>query len=265
MRETRIAEPGRLRRGEIEIWCIDGEALRDDALARPWEASLNDLERARADRFAHADNRRQFVVGRGVLRHRLGNLLGIEPADVAFQLDRYGRLALAPPEQSRIGFNVTHTDGMVAVAIGSEPGIGIDAERFREDFPHLEVARHAFPAASTRALEELKESEREARFFEYWVLLEAYAKALGLGLSLPFDCLQFHIAPGDPPRIRLRDTKRGIIRDWSFWLFAPTADLRLAVAARQYRGLLIHNMRGESIDQVVFPLVASNAPSGSPT
>ena len=47
------------------------------------------------------------------------------------------------------------------------------------------IAGHFFSAAERAALSALPPGRRVARFYEYWVLKEAYLKGLGAGLSRP--------------------------------------------------------------------------------
>ncbi|MEY8353738.1 4'-phosphopantetheinyl transferase superfamily protein [Lachnospiraceae bacterium 54-53] len=91
-------------------------------------------------------------------------------------------------DHPRIHFNISHTDGMVACAIGDRQ-LGIDVERVR---PYPEsVPRRVFSEAERRRLEEMPEAERSRYFFRIWTLKESYVKAAGCGLTVPLTEISF--------------------------------------------------------------------------
>ena len=68
-------------------------------------------------------------------------------------------------EKGEAEFSLTHTDGLVAVAVGTQR-VGLDAERRRSRKIDVLVSR-------------LRPREREEDFFELWTAKEAYVKYLG--------------------------------------------------------------------------------------
>ena len=85
-------------------------------------------------------------------------------------------------------FNVTHTEGLIGVAIARDISVGIDAEsisrRTRSD--PLRLARRRFSTAEIEQLETIQEREaRNLHFMKIWTLKEAYVKAVGRGISAP--------------------------------------------------------------------------------
>lgn len=62
-------------------------------------------------------------------------------------------------------FNLTHTEGLTAVAVGTQR-VGLDAERRK-------------PRNNAALLSRLRPSEREEDFYELWTAKEAYVKYVG--------------------------------------------------------------------------------------
>ncbi len=231
-----------LPEGEVHVWCVLGDDIGEPCLLRDAEAVLDGAEIARAARFRQRPDRDRFVTGRGLLRRALGAYLGVAPQQISFAVNAHGRPELAAPATLR--FNVSHTDGIVAAVFSACGEVGIDAERIRSGYPDMQVARRQFAPEHCADLEALGDDARSARFCEYWTLLEAYAKARGLGLSLAFrDCV-FAFSTGDPAVIRFADASVPSAARWRFWLMRPTDHCRLAIAAPEHSGELVMRRLG---------------------
>ena len=154
---------------------------------------LSPDERGRAAAFRVPADRARFTVVRAVLRLVLADA-GLGPPDcLTLVTGRYGKPELAHP--SALRFNVAHSGdvGLVAVALGRDVGVDVEAVRPRADLGA--VARRFFTPAEATALERMEDDERTAAFYRCWVRKEAYAKAIGLGLRLPFDGFEVGVGP----------------------------------------------------------------------
>ena len=60
--------------------------------------------------------------------------------------------------------------------------VGIDVENIGRSI-NLDLARRFFAPAEVAFLEQMPENQRQATFFLFWTLKEAYVKARGVGLS----------------------------------------------------------------------------------
>jgi 4'-phosphopantetheinyl transferase len=120
--------------------------------------------------------------------------------------------------------------------------IGVDVEDLVREAP-LELADHFFAADEVSALRRLPASEQSERFLAYWTLKESYAKARGVGLSLPLDQVAFRF-DGAEPRICI-DPRQGDNPDcWQFVQLRPFGQHQLAVCTRRCPGedvaLVVH-------------------------
>lgn len=121
--------------------------------------------------------------------------------------------------------SLSHSGGYAAVARATGAlGVGVDLEWMApRDFAGM--ARVAFPVAEVECLEALGDPiERSARFYEFWTLKEAFAKALGLPLV---DALRQCCFAGAAPHgtARVPTAQR-----WWARVYAPRPRLRLAFA-----------------------------------
>jgi 4'-phosphopantetheinyl transferase len=195
------------------------------------------------------------VIGRGLLRRALGAYLAIEPRHIVFAENHYGRPEIAALSPKPICFNVSHTEGVVATVFSLGSEVGVDAERIRTDFPHLEVARRHFHQSMYAELTRLPLSLRSTRVCEFWVLLEAYVKACGRGISLPFADATFAFEGADCSSIRFTsDTHCG---PWQFWLMGPFRDHRLAIATSgTIDRIVIRRLRSRGTEMAELPMLA---------
>jgi len=133
-------------------------------------------------------------------------------------------LLAAVPAAGSCSRSVSHSHGYAALAM-AEPAlhIGVDVEAtVPRDF--LRLAEIAFFATEARFLATLDPALVAGRFYDFWTLKEAFAKALGLPLA---DALA---------QCRCVDEQGNVVpripagRPWRATVFAPRPDLRLAVA-----------------------------------
>ncbi|MBQ9166639.1 MAG: 4'-phosphopantetheinyl transferase superfamily protein [Oscillospiraceae bacterium] len=126
----------------------------------------------------------ELLFQRAVSRHLRGH-----PLPALREADENGkpRLTGAPD----FHFNLSHS-GYWAVCAVSDAPVGVDIQEVRSVNPNLS---RKFSAAEQQELMTLPDHKRADRFFQLWVLKEAYAKCTGLGLLCPFRSFE-GVAPG---------------------------------------------------------------------
>lgn len=212
----------------IDVWLVFVEGEQDYPL-QCYRQLLAPDERAREARFHFEKDRRRFVITRALVRTVLSRYAPVSPADWIFRANAYGRpeAANTDPAVKDLRFNVSHTTGLIALAVTRGRELGIDAEDIRRP-AGLEAAEHFFSRDEARALRALPPDAQRQRFFEYWTLKEAYVKARGMGLSIPLDRFGFHLPhPGRVQFVAPPDT--GLPSCWTFWQFQPSADYLVAL------------------------------------
>jgi 4'-phosphopantetheinyl transferase len=174
----------------IDLWCVVPEQIRPDEWAT-CELWLHDVEYARASRYQFERDRRLFLVGRALLRASLSRRSGRPPSDWRFITDSYGRTLLSGGGQW--AFSVSHTVGAVVCAVGEGIELGIDVESPHHKKVWDDIMSIAFTAAERSRLARMTPFERATVACHLWTLKEAYSKARGLGLAIPFDRIGFDI------------------------------------------------------------------------
>lgn len=218
--------------GEVHVWLCAGETTADDAWLTAALGLCNAEERARHDRFVFARSRRQFAVARALVRRVLAGYTGLAPEALAFVANEYGRPELTP-DAGGLRFNLSHTDGLAALAVARGAELGVDVEDTARRARPDDVAEHFFAAAEVAGLMALPPAARTGRFFDLWTLKEAYIKARGKGLAISLGAFAYDLSRGRGAIELAIDPSLGDVRaGWRFLLADPTPRHRLALAVR---------------------------------
>ena len=166
----------------LHLWTdsVDTVAGLDDALG-----ILSHDERARARRFHFERDYVRFVARRAFARKVLADYVGVAPSEIRMRTSGHGKPELDPP--CGVFFNASHSDGLAIIAVVSERLVGVDIERVRPLPDALEVADGFFSCGEIDLLRATPEDSRAEAFLTIWTRKESYVKAVGAGLSVPFD------------------------------------------------------------------------------
>jgi 4'-phosphopantetheinyl transferase len=234
LRQSFGLKPGQCAPGEREVtvWMLQSDQVPPQAL--PLLLSVLDgPERAKAMAFRFDQHSRLYVVAHALLRAMLSAFTGRNPSAWRFVVNSYGRPELDPQVcELPLRFNLSHTEGLAACAIALRD-VGVDVEARDRPNPDDLLVYGVFSAAERAQLLTKADRDRRDHFYRLWTLKEAFAKALGRGLSLPFDRIEFSL---DPIRLHADDGLCGCTADWQFRLFEPTTRHFLALAAREKSG-----------------------------
>lgn len=167
-----------LRAGEVHVWRVElGEDAADPSL-------LDADERARAQRFAYADDRRRFIAAHAWVRRILGAYLDMPPRAIEFGVGPHGKPVLLSAPGAGLRFNLSHSKDMALLGVAAGIEIGVDIEALRDDLPGPELAAGVLSAAELAELEDCAQADHARAFVGCWTRKEACLKALGVGLKL---------------------------------------------------------------------------------
>ncbi|MFJ4618054.1 4'-phosphopantetheinyl transferase family protein [Streptomyces sp. NPDC088812] len=241
------AAPGRT----VDLWW----ARSDDASAR-LAALLDPVERGRYEATADPVNAAHFLVGCALTRVVLGELLGLAPAAVPLRRvcprcgGPHGKVTLATATETEtetetatatataaapdVRFNVSHSGGVVGLAVCRGADVGLDVEDAATAVDVDKVAPRALTGTELAALRARPPAGRPAAFLRYWTRKESVLKALGVGLRVPLRRLEV-TDPALPPAVvslpeqittcrelRMADTVVGMTHPASVSVAGPT-------------------------------------------
>ncbi len=145
----RLGAPG----AEVHVWRADLDAPR-----WPGDERLPEDERLRAKAIVRPRSRSRWIASRWALRGVLGRYLHRPAAELRFTTGEHGKPRLADPTGG-LAFNLSHSEAVALIAVGSDREVGVDVERIA--------------------------ARRPAAFYADWAEREARLKCLGTGLSGP--------------------------------------------------------------------------------
>ena len=252
---------------DVHVWHVVPELVSDPALLRRHEALMSPDERARRARFVFPADQRLYLVARALVRTTLSQYSDVEPQAWTFRAGPYGRPEIAGPAGvPPLRFSLSHTAGLVALAVALQVDVGIDVEGIKRWPPRaeneresgLDIARRYFAPSEADDLEALPPEKQGRAFLEYWTLKEAYIKATGLGLSMPLTSFAFELT--DPPAITF---ERSSGDDPSEWHFS-----RLDLGQHHVSALAVRSTRRPKLnvfgDPGGTPPALKSVPGGSP-
>lgn len=154
----------------------------------PWADRLHGLlacdERWRANRIRFVHHRRCYVIVRGLLRILLGRYMGQPAESLQFSYTGEGKPSLVHTGgDGRVCFNVSHCDGMAALALARDREVGIDIEPLGAAAIADSTAERFVSRAELTTLREGPALERHRAILTRWVRLEACLKAQGKGVA----------------------------------------------------------------------------------
>jgi 4'-phosphopantetheinyl transferase len=172
------------------------------------------------------------VAARGQLRAILAEYLQLGADAVRFEYNEYGKPSLRRSGvTSPICFNLTHSDGLAALAVASDRAVGVDIERIRtvaED-----MTNWIMTDAEKRRFRSLAPELRRGAFFRCWTRKEAVLKAIGHGFSLSPRSLEVSFGINEHSRLRRIGGDRLSTQVWRVADFTPAPGYAGAIAAQE--------------------------------
>jgi len=200
------------------VWCQP--APGDAPIYEEWYRHLiTSEERERCNRFLREQDRRSHLLARWLVRRTLSEFHSVPMESLEFVANRFGKPFVSLPRTARgSGFNLSHTEGVVACATCASRHVGIDVERVRAKGSPMEVARHAFAKREVTYLESLEATVQREEFYKLWTLKEAYIKARGRGLSIPLSSVAFELGEHALTSVRFAPELGDDPNRWQFFL-----------------------------------------------
>ncbi|NEQ43482.1 MAG: 4'-phosphopantetheinyl transferase superfamily protein [Leptolyngbya sp. SIOISBB] len=230
---------------EVHIWLTFSEDCHAAEMHSEYVNWLDSQEENRYRTFKFQRHRFDFLCAHALSRSCLASYCQVHPTDIKFSHNQYGRPELQHPKCSPIiHFSLSHTNGIAVFAAAHLENIGIDIENTQRQLDYLQIANTSFSVSEIQEIESLSDQVLKDRFFQYWTLKEAYTKALGMGLSFPFNQCIFHISPDSEESISFFDrTAKNTDLDWQFALLQPLEHLCIALAVHSSRNLKVRTMK----------------------
>ena len=212
-----------LLKGEVHLWSISLDLTGQ--LMEQCRAFLSEKEKQRISYFKFEKVQNDFIICQGILRYLLSRYMNKTPH--AIQIERHKKGKPFVPDAPSLYFNMSNSGNMCVYAFSADGEIGIDLEQIRE-LPDLdELIQKNFTTKEISLIAQNPENKLK-RFFQFWTFKESYLKAIGEGMRLTPDKLEFTM---EGETIKLQGIN-GIFEteDWNFSVFLPAKNYTGALA-----------------------------------
>ena len=183
-------------------------------------------ELIRCRQFRQEKDRYAYAAAHALLRTALSRTLELPPASLIIDHDAMGKPFLNMPGCQNMAVTLSHTSGMVAVALSQAGNIGVDVEAIdRRNIPHHDLSAYGLSHEEMAMLASLSLHERCEAFIDLWTVREAVAKADGRGLSLPFSDIRIDLSMN---QATIHEKGHSPSSHWTLWREQPSSLYRLA-------------------------------------
>lgn len=201
-----------------------------DELNIDYSKFLAELPKARIEAIRHMQSglKRAESAIAGFLLRKATVELGIPKEDENVAYGAHGKPYFV--NHPEIKFNISHTKGLVALAIG-ENEVGVDVEYTRE--VKLGMVKRFFTEEEYTKLNKLSEEQKKAAdsyFTRLWTLKESYVKCVGDGTTIPFNSFSFEFDKEGNASIVFEGEENS--KDYSFFEYNYQSGYRVAVCVK---------------------------------
>lgn len=167
---------------------------------------LSEEEKTRANRFYFERDKNNFTISRGLTRLILAKYLDINPKQIIFSQNSFGKLYL---ENKKLKFNLSHTKEVLLIGLSFDTELGVDIEKIREINVYQDIVRRFFSDNEIKAFFLQTEDKYQESFFTIWTRKEAFIKAVGRGLNIALNSFDVSVSEkSELMDVRLDDQKK---------------------------------------------------------
>ncbi len=163
------------------------------------KAILSFDEAKRAEKFIFDKDHKNYIAARGLLRILLSNYLNLDPEEIKFSYNKYGKPIL--DNDRNLKFNISHSGSKFICGITIDKSIGVDIEKLRAVDNADEIVESNFSESEKLEYKCIPDRLKQKAFFAFWTRKEAYIKAIGKGLFFPLNDFSVSIMPDKPAKI----------------------------------------------------------------
>ena len=154
--------------------------------------ALDAEELARWKRYLRTESQDLFAVAHVATRFVLSHYGPQAPNEWVYERGENGRPEIVDGP-SGLRFNISHTEGMVAVLVHGDNDAGVDVEAPWRSTNTTSVSRRVFTDEERAAMLALPSDQQAGRFYQLWTLKESFIKAKGKGFAMPLSKFGFTI------------------------------------------------------------------------
>jgi len=182
-------------------------------------------EVSRIGKFYFRRDAHSSLIGRLLLRKCVQDSLGARNDEIRFERDGYNKPILVRPLSNNLSLNVSHQGDFVVLAADTEARIGVDVMKLeysggKDVNEFFRLMTQQFSGNEWTNIRKAKEEGEQVKaFMRHWTLKESYVKAVGLGLNLDLQRIEFEtngsLKPARPITSTLGKLDAAVL-EWAF-------------------------------------------------
>ena len=177
-----------LKAGQLHVWSVSLDS--NEEFIRNCKKFLSVPEIGRTDWFNFEDVKNNYIISQGILRFLISGYLNIDISEIQMQKHAKGKPYVS--NDLALYFNISNSGKKCVFCFSRDSEVGIDLEMIRP-LPDLEqMIEKNFTKKEVAYISKI-ENEKLNRFFLFWTIKESYLKAIGEGMRLAPDHLEFSI------------------------------------------------------------------------
>lgn len=196
-------------KGDIHLWTISLDASKDQIERLRSVLSPEEIKKASYYKFELIQH--NYIVTQAVLRMLLSAYLDIRPEDVKLGVHKKGKPYII--NDASLFFNISNSHDICVYAFSRKAEMGIDIEKIR-DLPDIDLLIEKNLTPREKKYFRKDPDNKLTRFFQFWTFKESYLKAIGEGMRLTPENLEFSLEDGT---IKLQSANYGF--DTAGWQF----------------------------------------------
>ncbi|NOR33206.1 MAG: 4'-phosphopantetheinyl transferase superfamily protein [Bacteroidales bacterium] len=226
-----------LLKGEIHLWTVSIGALKDQSDSL--KSLLSEEENRKVSFYKFEQTQLSYIVSQAVLRMLLSSYLDVKPADVKMGAHKKGKPYLI--HDRTVFFNISNSHDLCVFAFSCDAEVGIDMEKIR-DLSDIDQLIEKNLTRRERSYLIKDPAHKLNWFFRFWTFKESYLKAIGEGMRLTPENLEFSL---EDRTIRLRSVNYGFDgTEWQFLEFSRAGNYTGALTYTG-KGILIKEMSAD--------------------
>jgi 4'-phosphopantetheinyl transferase len=201
---------------------------------------LSTEEKAKFERIVFLEDKIRFLLTRVLIRNVLSFYeKQIPPKGWVFKKNIYGKPYIAN-QSSKLKFNISHSNKTVVVGVSERNELGVDVEELDRKIDFNSMSKKVFSTSEYCHFISSKKEDQPEIFYRFWTLKEAYAKALGKGVSIPFKDLSFFpISKPQNMYLMSDSSEKELVSSFSFWQERRNGSLiSIAQSCEEYNKVL---------------------------
>ncbi len=198
----------------IHVWYVT--LPESQSIIEHYSRFLSYEEKQRAQRFKFEVDKNKYKFMHGILREILGEYLIKPPDTIIIYRNNYGKPQFINSSIHQfIEFNMSSSKNLVVLAFAHSRNVGIDIEYINRELQIDEIIPSLLSPDEVYIFEHIDCSERLMFVLRLWTLKEAFVKAKGIGMFMPFEHISFTIdSCGNPSLVKIFNENN--ISNWNF-------------------------------------------------